>query len=44
MDQPDAQFADWPLQPVPADDARITRMRMLLAVIDRLRAPEGGCP
>ncbi|HPF13290.1 MAG: nucleoside triphosphate pyrophosphohydrolase [Planctomycetes bacterium] len=41
MTQP---FADWPLEPVSKDDERVTSFRMLLAVIDRLRAPEGGCP
>ncbi len=37
-------FADWPLDPVSKDDERITSFRMLLAVIDRLRRPEDGCP
>lgn len=37
-------FSDWPVDPVPVDDERITSFRMLLAVIDRLRKPDGGCP
>ena len=37
-------FSDWPLEPVSKDDERVASFRMLLAVVDRLRAKEGGCP
>ena len=30
-------------EPVPVDDPRVTELRQLIAVIDRLRAPD-GCP
>ena len=41
---PHDRFSDWPLQPVSKDDERVESFRMLLAVIDRLRAKEDGCP
>lgn len=37
-------FEGWPLAPVSKDDPRIESFRMLLAVVDRLRRPEDGCP
>ncbi|MFT5199850.1 MAG: MazG family protein [Planctomycetota bacterium] len=37
-------FEGWPLTPVSKDDERIESFRMLLAVVDRLRRPEDGCP
>ena len=37
-------FEGWPLTPASKDDPRIESFRMLLAVVDRLRRPEDGCP
>ena len=38
------EFPDWPVEPVSKDDERITSFRLLLGVVDRLRAKEDGCP
>ncbi|MCA9002165.1 MAG: nucleoside triphosphate pyrophosphohydrolase [Planctomycetes bacterium] len=37
-------FEGWPLTPASKDDPRVESFRMLLAVVDRLRRPEDGCP